>query len=455
MKKKVRVLIVDDEPALRDVISARLEHTGYECRTAGSVEEAESSLSDFEPDLVLSDVVMPGGGGLDLLRRLKSGERRRLPVVLMTAHGSIDKAVEAMKEGAEDFLTKPLDDAKLTALLQSLVADLERRRATQSLEAALDGWGSLAGMVGQSPAIRELYRLIGLVASSDASALITGESGTGKEVVARAVHELSGRRAAPFVAVNTAAIPETLIESELFGHERGAFTGAVRSRAGCFEQANRGTLFLDEISEMPAPLQPKLLRILEDGRVRRVGGSTETRFDVRVLAATNRVPSEAIEEGRLREDLFYRLNVFELFVPPLRERVEDLPLLCHHFIRDFNRKHQTEVEGLREGAMECLQRYRWPGNIRELRNVMERAVIVARSRWLEPSHLPVYIRGADREEKAIVVVPVGTSAAEAERRLILRTLEHVGNNKAEAARRLGLDVKTIRNKLRTFAEELD
>src|SRR5690606_32077881 len=447
------VLIVDDEPALRDVITARLEHSGYECRAVGSVGEAESSLEEFDPDLVLSDVVMPGASGLELLRRLKSGARRRLPVVLMTAHGTIDTAVEAMKEGAEDFLTKPLDDAKLTALLESLVADMERRRAAQSLEAALDGWGNLAGMVGQSPAVRELYRLIGLVASSDASALITGESGTGKEVVARAIHELSGRRTAPFIAVNTAAIPETLIESELFGHERGAFTGAVRSRAGCFEQASRGTLFLDEISEMPAALQPKLLRVLEDGRVRRVGGSTESKFDVRVLAATNRIPAEAIEDGKLREDLFYRLNVFELFVPPLRERVEDLPLLCHHFIREFNRKHETEVEGLRESALECLQRYRWPGNVRELRNVMERGVIMARRRWLEPSHLPAYIRGSQREEKAVVVMPVGTSAAEAERRLILRTLEHVGNNKAEAARRLGIDVKTIRNKLRSFEKE--
>lgn len=453
MKRKVRVLIVDDEPALRDVISRRLEYAGYDCRTAGSVAEAEASLEEHEVDVVLSDVLMPGVSGIELLRRLKSGPRRRLPVVLMTAHGTVDRAVEAMKEGAEDFLTKPFEDEKLTALLDSVVEDLDRRRAAEGLEATLDGGGKLEGMVGQSAPIRELYRMIGLVASSDASALITGESGTGKEVVARAIHKLSGRKAKPFIGVNTAAIPETLVEGEFFGYERGAFTGAVRPHAGVFEQADGGTLFLDEIAEMPASLQAKLLRILEISQVRRLGGSRDIDFDVRVLAATNRDPSEAMREGRLRDDVYFRLNVFELVVPPLRERADDLPLLCHHFIREFNRKHQTEVEGLRESTLECLQRYRWPGNVRELRNVMERGVIMARRRWLEPSHLPAYIRGSQREEKAVVVMPVGTSAAEAERRLILRTLEHVGNNKAEAARRLGIDVKTIRNKLRSFEKE--
>jgi DNA-binding NtrC family response regulator len=450
MKRKVRVLVVDDEPGLRDVIRARLEHAGYDCRAVASVSEAEASLREFEPDIVLSDVVMPGVSGLELLRRLKSGTRRRLPVVMMTAHGTVDTAVEAMKQGAEDFLTKPLDDARLLALLDSIVTDLNRQRAAADLGAALDGWGKLGGMVGQSAAIRELYRLIGLLASNEASSLITGESGTGKEVVARAIHDLSGRRGKPFIALNMAAIPETLIESELFGHERGAFTGAVRAHPGCFEQADGGTLFLDEIAEMPVSLQPKLLRILEENRVRRLGSTRDIRFDVRVLTATNRDPAAAMREGRLREDVYFRLNVFELLVPPLRERLDDLPLLCHHFIREFNLKHETEVEGLREPTLECLQRYRWPGNVRELRNVMERAVILAGRRWLEPSHLPVYIRGSESEEAAVVMMPVGTSAAEAERRLILRTLEHVGNNKAEAARRLGLDVKTIRNKLRAF-----
>ena len=443
----VRVLVVDDEPALRDVLSMRLRHWGYDCREAGSVAEAEALLDAFAPDLVLTDVRMPGVTGLELLRRLKAGSHRGVPVILMTAHGRINDAVEAMKEGAEDFLTKPIDDQRLRSVLEAVTADLERAREVRALERALDGGTGVAGLVGTSEAMRELHRLVALVASTDASALITGESGTGKEVVAQAIHELSSRRAAPFVAVNSAAIPESLMESELFGHERGAFTGAIRARAGCFETADGGTLFLDELAEMPLPLQPKLLRVLEDGRVRRVGGNKEAKFDVRVLAATNREPAAAIREGRMREDLFYRLNVFEVLVPPLRDRLEDLPLLCQHFVREFNRKHGTAVEGPRAAALEALGRYGWPGNVRELRNVMERAVVVARDRWLEPAHLPAYVRGAAGDASPTLTVPLGTPLAHVERELILRTLEHVGNNKAEAARRLGLDVKTIRNKL--------
>jgi DNA-binding NtrC family response regulator len=444
-------LVVDDEPALREVLSRRLGHWGFACQVAADVREAEQLLDSFEPDLVLSDVVMPGASGLQLLRRLKSGKRRRLPVVLMTAHGTVDAAVDAMKEGAEDFLIKPIDDEKLRLVLDSVVSDLALSRAARKVDAALDSGEAGGRLTGRSEGIRELKRLIRLVAASDTSVLISGESGTGKEVVARAIHDLSSRRKRPFVAVNAAAIPESLIESELFGHEKGAFTGAIRSRPGCFEQAHGGTLFLDELAEMPVSLQPKLLRILEDGWVRRLGGSTETTVDARVIAATNRDPGEALRDGSLREDLFYRLNIFELVVPPLRERQDDLPLLCHAFIREFNEKHRTEVEGLRESTLECLQRYHWRGNVRELRNLMERAIIVSRSRWLEPSHFPAYIRGAQPVEEPLLVVPIGTPAAEAERRLILRTLEHVGQNKAEAARRLGLDVKTIRNKLRSIA----
>ncbi|HEU4754369.1 MAG TPA: sigma 54-interacting transcriptional regulator, partial [Armatimonadota bacterium] len=250
-----------------------------------------------------------------------------------------------------------------------------------------------------------------------------------------------------------AAMPETLIESELFGHEKGAFTGATRAREGCFEQADGGTLFLDELAEMPVALQPKLLRILEDARVRRLGANREVQVDVRLLAATNREPAKALAEGTLREDLYFRLNVFELRVPALRERADDLPLLAQHFIRQLNRKHRTDVEGLGEGTLPLLEQYGWPGNVRELRNVMERAVIVAQDGWIEPLHLPIYLRRAQGPSEPVVVVPVGTPAAEAEKQLILKTLEHVGNNKAEAARQLGLDVKTIRNKLRAFAEE--
>jgi transcriptional regulator with PAS, ATPase and Fis domain len=304
--------------------------------------------------------------------------------------------------------------------------------------------------VGQSRAMRELQRTVALLASTDASAIITGESGTGKEVVARAIHAHSARRDRPFVAINAAAIPEGLIESEVFGHEQGAFTGAVRARAGCFELAEGGTLFLDEIAEMPIALQPKLLRVLEDGRARRLGGGRDIRFDVRVIAATNRDAGGAIREGRLREDLYYRLNVFELVMPPLRERGDDIPLLAQHFVREFSRKHQLRVEGLGESAARQLESHPWPGNVRELRNVMERAVIVARSGWIERRHLPPYLQTMTPGGSPTLTLPAGTTLAEAERRLILQTLERVGENKAAAARQLGLDVKTIRNKLRSY-----
>jgi transcriptional regulator with PAS, ATPase and Fis domain len=296
----------------------------------------------------------------------------------------------------------------------------------------------------------ELRRMVALLASSDASAIITGESGTGKEVVARAIHALSARRAKPFIAVNAAAIPEGLIESEVFGHEQGAFTGATRARPGCFEMAEGGTLFLDEIAEMPIALQPKLLRVLEDGRARRLGGSRDVRFDVRVLAATNRAPSQAIRDGRLREDLFYRLNVFELIIPPLRDRVADIALLAQHFVRELSRKHQMHVDGVSEAAVELLAAHAWPGNVRELRNVIERAVIVARAGWIERRHLPPYLQAIRPGVHPTLTLPAGTTLAEAERRLILQTLERVGDNKAEAARQLGLDVKTIRNKLHGY-----
>jgi DNA-binding NtrC family response regulator len=448
----MEILIVDDEAALRAVLSMRLERWGYDVRVASDVAEAERLVEERVPDVVLTDVVLPGASGLDLLRRLR-GTGHRMPVLLMTAHGSIDTAVEAMKEGAHDFVTKPLDYTRLHVLLEHCALDIAERREARALEEELDGGGGLGRLVGHSEPMRELYRMVELVAASDASAIITGESGTGKELIARTIHDLSTRRDRPFIAVNAAAIPEGLIESELFGHERGAFTGAVRSHAGCFEQATGGTLFLDEIGEMPAALQPKLLRILEEGRVRRLGGTSEVVFDVRLLAATNRNPAEAVERGILREDLFYRLNVFELRSPALRERLEDLPLLTQHFVREFNAKHGTTVAGVRDTTRALLAGYPWPGNVRELRNVIERAVILAGKEWIEPDHLPPYVRGGEPGAEAVIVVPVGSTAAEVEKRLILKTLEFVGHNKAEAARRLGLDVKTIRNKLKAYEEE--
>jgi DNA-binding NtrC family response regulator len=427
----------------------RLQGWGFDVRLSSDGLEAQEASQSYDPDMIISDVVMPEISGIDLLRSLKV-DRPDRPVILITAQGSIDLAVEAMKQGAQDFVTKPLDYVKLRAILQATENDIELRRKSQRLTSQLDQDAGSGDFVGRSKAMRDVYQLIESLCSTDASVIITGDSGTGKELAARTIHKRSSRAEGPFIAVNAAAIPENLMESEILGHEKGAFTGAIGLRAGCFELANRGTLFLDEIAEMPLGLQPKLLRVIEDRRVRRLGGSHEFSVDVRVIAATNKDPWSAVESGRLREDLYYRLNVFTVALPQLRERKVDIPLLAQHFIREFNRKHNVRVEGLREAALELLKAYSWPGNVRELRNVMERAVILARGRWIECNHLPAYIVTPQSGASTRIVLPFGVTAAEAEKELILKTLESAGNNKAEAARQLGLDVKTIRNKLKSY-----
>ncbi len=449
---RLKILVVDDEPAIREVLEMRLGRQGHEVLLAASGAEARRLVEQEDPDLVISDVVLPDLSGLELVRGLQGGTSG-YPVILITAYGTIDIAVEAMKLGALDFLTKPLDHSKLGAILEAATAEIERRRRTRRLEQRLAGDCGLGALIGTSRAMRETYRLLELLADSDAPAILAGESGTGKELAARTVHQLSGRRDGPFFAVNTAAIAEGVTESELFGHEKGAFTGASRARSGYFELADGGTLLLDEIGEMPGPLQAKLLRVLEDGLVRRVGGRRETRVDVRVLAATNRQPRQAVEEGRLREDLFYRLSVFTIELPPLRRRGGDVALLCQHFVRELDRKHGTTVAGVGEAALERLRAYAWPGNVRELRNVLERAVILARQGWIEPLHLPPFLRGEPAGRRRGLVLPPDVTAAEAERLLILETLERHGNNKTRAARALGLDVKTVRNKLRAYERE--
>ncbi len=447
--RQTKILVVDDEAAMREVLEIRLQEWGFEVRLAQDGREAKGMAETFDPDIVISDVVMPEVSGLELLKFLKAGNPRR-PIILVTAQASIEMAVEAIKQDAADYLEKPLDYPKLRSILAKVEKDIEQFRESRKLISQLERDAGFGNFIGKSKPMREVYELIASIGSTDASVIITGESGTGKELAAQTIHRLSGRAAGPFVAINAAAIPENLMESEIFGHEKGAFTGAVGSRAGCFEMANRGTLFMDEIAEMPLALQPKLLRVLEDRRVRRLGGSQEFTVDVRVLAATNREPRETVERGRLREDLFYRLNVFTVALPPLRDRKSDIPLLAQSFIREFNQKHNAHVEALREEAVEVLVSYSWPGNVRELRNIMERAVILAKGEWIEPSHLPVYLIHTRSEVAAKIVLPPGVTAADAERELILRTLKRTGNNKAEAARQLGLDVKTIRNKLKAY-----
>ncbi len=449
-EKPVRVLLVDDDEAMREALAVRLESWGYEVSTAGDGSEAAEAAESAAPDVIVTDVVLPGMSGLDLLERLRKAGLA-CPIILITAHGSVNWAVEAMKRGAMDFLTKPVDHEHLASLISAASEEVRLRRDADSIARALES-DRLGPLVGSSAAMREVFDSVRLLARNQTSAILQGESGVGKEVVARTIHDLSSRSGGPFVAVNTAAIPEGLIESEVFGHEKGAFTGATSARAGCFEQADRGTLLLDEIGDMPLALQPRLLRILEEGRTRRLGGSREVEFDVRVLAATHRDIEALVADRVLREDLLYRLNVFTIHIPPLRQRAEDIPLLSQHFIRQFNDRHETGVEGLRHESRERLAAYPWPGNVRELRNVLERAVILCREGWIEPSHLPPYVRTRDRETRE-VVLPVGITAAEAERRLIEQTLEAVGGNKTEAARRLDLDPKTIYNKLKAYQSE--
>lgn len=447
------VLVVDDDETMREVLTVRLEDWGYRVQTVGDADGARSAIGKFDPDVVLADIVLPGMSGIELLRLLKEDDDSR-PVILMTGHGSVDLAVEAMKEGAEDFLTKPLETDKLEAVLKAVIADLSLRHRVAELDHQLEDQPGFAGMIGRSEAMLEVFATVELLAQNEASAIITGASGTGKEVVARSIHRLGSRTDGPFVALNCAAIPEGLIESELFGHTKGAFTGASQLRRGAFELADGGVLLLDEIAEMPIHLQPKFLRILEDQRVRRLGGSSDIEFDVRVIAATNRPIDTAIEDGMLREDLYFRLAVFEVRLPDLRERDGDIPLLVQAFIREFNRKHGTSVQGVRDAAFELLEQHHWPGNVRELRNVIERSTIVAGAGWIETGQLPLFLRAPREEDDPRLTLEVGeTTAGEAEKELILKTLEVVGGNKAEAARRLELDVKTIRNKLKRYEKE--
>jgi DNA-binding NtrC family response regulator len=442
------ILVVDDDATMRDVLEMRLQKWGYRVLLAADAHAATELLEAEDPDLVLSDVVMPELSGLDLLRALKRSDPDR-PVILLTAHGTVEMAVEAMKSGALDFLTKPLNYGSLRSVLDQASHDRSLLRSRENSPPAEKGQG-FGRFVGASPQMTEVYELIDSLAGSDAPVLITGESGTGKELAARTIHELSDRKSGTFVAVNAAAIPRELVESEIFGHERGSFTGASQDRIGCFELADGGTLFFDEISEMPIELQPKLLRVLDEARFRRVGGKKEIVADVRMLSATNIAPQLAVKDNRLREDLYYRLNVFTLHLPPLREREGDIALLIQHFLDRFREKHDARARAMRDDAVELMEAYSWPGNVRELRNVMERATILAEGEWIEVSHLPAYVRKPSAEPMDDVSIPSGLSAAEVEKRLILQTLDETGNNKAETARRLGLNVKTIRNKLRSY-----
>jgi DNA-binding NtrC family response regulator len=442
-----RVLIVEDDAAARVGLEQLVKSWGFIAESAGDGEEALEKVTTFRPAIVISDLVMPRMDGLGLLRALQQ-QGADATTLLLTAQGTVETAVEAMKAGAYDYLTKPIDIQRLKVLLDKIVERLETLREVKALRRQLREHGTFGPLIGNSPEMRKIYQVIEQAAPTNASVLITGESGTGKELVAQTLHQLSPRASFPFVAINCAAIPETLLESEIFGHEKGAFTGAADRRQGCFELADRGTLFLDEIGEMTPATQVKLLRVLQERTFRRVGGRAEQSVDVRVIAATNIDPVEAVQKGKLREDLFYRLNVFAFRLPPLRERKEDLALLIQSFINEFNSSNQKSIAGVDHQAMRMIEQYAWPGNVRELKNVIERATILAPGPFIEPKHLPASLahEPAVQHQPQVALAP-GTTVEEAERRLIQMTLEHTRDNKTRAAEILGISLKTLHNKL--------
>ena len=442
-----RVLIVEDDTSARIGLEQLVRSWGFLAESAGDGEEALVKVTSFRPAIVITDLVMPRLDGLGLLRALQA-QGADCTTLLLTAQGTVETAVEAIKEGAYDYLTKPVDIQRLKILLDKIVERLETVREVKALRRQLREHGTFGSMIGNSSEMRKIYSVVEQAAPTAASVLITGESGTGKELVAQTIHQLSPRSAFPFVAINCAAIPETLLESEIFGHERGAFTGASERRQGCFELADRGTLFLDEIGEMTPSTQVKLLRVLQERRFRRLGGRNEQSVDVRVIAATNIDPVDAVAKGKLREDLFYRLNVFALTLPPLRDRKDDLPLLIQAFVTEFNTRNQKSIAGVDHQSMRMLEQYNWPGNVRELRNVIERATILAPGPFIEPRHLPPSLLNepALQNQPQVALAP-GTTVEEAERRLIMMTLEHTRDNKTRAAEILGISLKTLHNKL--------
>ncbi len=463
MAETATLLVADDDPAVRQSLERALTREGYTVVAAPDGQTALERLRQGGVDLVLSDLRMPGLTGLELLREAKL-VAPDVDVILLTAFGTVEEAVRAMKDGAIDFLTKPFRQAQLMKVVRQALERRDLIAENRALHRRLDDLLSQGKMVGVSPAFQRMMTLIKQVADSSATVLIQGESGTGKELVARTLHELSTRRGGPFVAVNCAALPETLLESELFGYERGAFTGAASRKEGRFELADGGTLFLDEIADLSMVTQPKILRVLQEGDFERLGGTRTQHVDVRVVAATNQDLAGLVRERRFREDLYYRLNVITVVAPPLRDRREDIPHLAQHFVRLYAAKNNRRLEGVSDDVIRCFEAHAWPGNVRELENVIERAVILARGPVIEVKDLPealaaqlsVLLERPERAESgdaAYLRIRVGTPLAEVEQRLLDETLRLTGNNKAEAARLLGIDPKTVFRKLKREAEE--
>jgi DNA-binding NtrC family response regulator len=446
ISNKKRILIVDDEESARTGLAELIESWGFETDTAEDGRSALNKCSSFHPHLIICDLVMPRMDGLSLLKKVKE---QNMTFVMLTAQGSIDSAVTAIKEGAYDYMTKPVDIVRLKNLMERLNQKMETDDEVKRLRRELKQLGSFGKLIGTTPAMQELFHQIELAAPSTASVLISGPSGTGKELVARAIHDLSPRRQGPLVPINCSAIPGSLLESEIFGHEKGAFTGAIRTKEGSFELANGGTIFLDEIATMAIDLQSKLLRVLENGTFRRVGGKEELHANVRIIAASNVLFDEAIRDGLFREDLFYRLNVFHLVLPSLAERLADIPVLVQHFIDVFAEKNNKPIRNIHPDALAVLRSYPWPGNVRELKNTIERAVIVARHQVIGLEDLPENVKQR-KAEGPDISVPMGTNMEEMEKLMIFRTLDYCNGNKTEAAKTLGISLKTLHNKLNRF-----
>jgi two-component system response regulator AtoC len=443
MKRKAKILIVDDEAIVRESLRDWLNDVSYQVFTAEDGPQALEILERQKPEIVIADLVMPGMDGIELMKRAKD-MLPNVEVVIITAYGSIPTAISAIREGAYDYVEKPFCPERVELLIEKLVKHQRLIEENYSLQQKLDERYRFEEIIAKSPKMQRVIEVIKVIANSNATILITGDSGTGKELVARAIHSQSHRRCKPFVAVSCAALPESLLESELFGHEKGAFTGAYSQKKGKFEVANRGTLFLDEVGEMSANIQVHLLRVLEEKEFTRVGGNELIKVDVRVISATNKDIKKALANGEFREDLYYRLNVVSVELPPLREREEDIPLLAQHFLRKFAVENRKEITGFSPEATDFLLKYEWPGNVRELENAIERAVILAKGSLIEVADLP--------QENLLFTHSslFGESLRQVEKNHILNILSETGGNHSEAARTLGISRATLYNKIRAY-----
>jgi DNA-binding NtrC family response regulator len=448
MKQHIQILVVDDEINIRGALITLLEKKGYRVSGAGTAEQALEELQGSQVDLVITDLKMPGMDGMEFLRRLKE----RWPdteVVVMTAYGSIDTAVEAMRCGAYDYLTKPIDRQRLPVVIEKALERHALASENKQLRERLETRTRFNRMVGESEPMQRVYNLVEMVAGSDVTVLLTGPSGTGKELVARAIHYKSPRADGPFITLNCGALPENLFESELFGYEKGAYTGAVGTKPGRFELAHGGTLLLDEVGELSLKSQVDFLRVLETKEFRRLGGTRLVTVDTRIIAATNRNLEDAVREGDFREDLYYRLNVVPIRLPALRDRTDDIPLYVETFLDEFSTRHGRDAKSVSRDAMQLLRLYGWPGNIRQLRNLMERLVVTVKETMIQPDHLPEEIRAAARD-RPTMTIGLGQSLEDIEREVIRRTLAEVTNHREKAARMLGISLRTLQYKIKQY-----